>query len=661
MEVNNYGIITLIICLAYAFVLQSLTGRRSDNKVLLKAFAGVFCIGLAANLTLFIKMTSSDVRTWLDWLQIIYFSVQHALEMFVTNTLAFKAPVQSVFNQYPALHAVYTTSYFLAIITSAMVIFHYVSRWAYGRRWLHRKKNIKDAEAGNNHIFLGINRAAELLAKDIRKTWPESKIIFIDIPDDEANPKGISVWDIISSFLSRRNRSDSYDADVILRAGYKMKGLVPWLKNRDNNVYILSDDQAKNLKLLESLWEGADNPEKEAFHCKIFCHADKDGIVSRYDTVTDIHDRIRFVDSSFLAVESLKSYDSPDMFPYNFVDVATDPKTGRKLGYIENGFTSAILGFGETGQEALKFLYEFGAFAGRDKQKAKFRCHIYDSNATSAAGEFRRKVALEDKDEVKFETCSVQTPEFWSQLAGIIDTVNYIVVCLGDDTFNLKTAIDIAEFALCNGRDISRNFVIAVKQTEYKGLDKETLKKADRTFCNCIRPFGMSEEIWTLKVINNDHLDTLAREFYSGYMALTSKEDALKAWNERSIRLWDDNYEVRAKARRQIAQDYSNCLHTLTKTALCDSQTAAASAYILQKFDGKSHLDAAYCTAFDADVLETLAIGEHIRWNASHIILGYRHGTLTSDLKATHCCLVPYDSLDEETKHYDWLVVKGSL
>lgn len=661
MDANNYGIITLAICLGYGFILQRLTGRRSDNRVLLKAFFLVFCIGLAANMALYLTMTSSEGRTMLEWLQVIYFSVQHTLEMFVANTLAFKSPVQTTFLQHPLLFMAYMTSYFLAIITSAMVIFHYVSRWAYGRRWLNKKKNIKAAEAGNNHIFLGINRASELLAKDIRKAGHEGKIIFIDIPDNEVNPKGLSVWDIISGFISRSNHQESCEADVILRASSKMKGLVPWLENRDNNVYILSEDQKKNLKLLERLWKGADDPDNEAFHCKIFCHADKDGIVSRYDTVTDIHDRIRFVDSSYLAVESLKSYDSPEMFPYNFVDVATDPKTGRRLGYIESGFTSAILGFGETGQEALKFLYEFGAFAGKDRKKAQFRCHIYDSNATAAAGEFRRKVTLEDTDEVNFKTYSVETPEFWNDLEGIIDSVNYIVVCLGDDTLNLKIAIDIAEFALCKGRDLTHNFVIAVKQTEYKGLDKETFKKAGRTFSNCIRPFGMSEGIWTLRVINNDHLDSLALQFYSGYMALTSKEDALKAWKERNTRLCDDNYEVRAKARRQIAQDYSNCLHSLTKKALCDPQTASASACILKEFDGKNHLDTACCTKFDGDVLETLAIGEHIRWNASHIILGYRHDTITSDLKGTHRYLVPYDSLDEVTKHYDWLVIKGSL
>ena len=170
----------------------------------------------------------------------------------------------------------------------------------------------------------------------------------------------------------------------------------------------------------------------------------------------------------------------------------------------------------------------------------------------------------------------------------------------------------------------------------------------------------MAEDIWTVNVIRHDYLDDLAREFHSGYMALTTDEDARKAWDERERKLRNDDYEVRTKARRQIIQNYSNCLHLLTKKALCDPQTAEAAAHIHSVYNGNGHIDPS-CPDFEATVLDNLAVGEHIRWNASHIILGYRRGEKTSDLMHTHNCLVPYNGLDEATKHYDWLVVKRSL
>ena len=660
MEMNISGIITLTICIIYGFALQRIAGKRPDNKILLKAFAFVFLLGWAMHIILFMKLSAGDGRTLTEWIQILFFSVQHTLDMFVTKTLMFKSAIAPTLQSDVILHTAYMTIYFMAVITSALVIFHYVSRWAYGRRWLHKKENIRAAEKGGNHIFFGIGMESRMLAADIRKKGGKGKIIFIDLPDSESTLKGISIWNIISGFLGKTAQVRITEADVVLRADRKMKGLIPWLRNRDNNVYILSDDQKKNLELLESLWSRTDMPDDEDFRCRIYCHADKSGLVSRYDTVTDIHDRIRFVDSSFLAVESLKNPEHPEMFPYNYVDAAIDPETGRKTGCVASGFTSAIIGFGETGQEALKFLYEFGAFPGTDKEKAPFRCHIYDNHATEAAGELRRSVTFPDKDEVQFMPCSVDSAIFWKHLEGIIDDVNYLVVCLGEDKLNLKIAIDIAEFALSHGRDLSRNFVIAVRQQECTGLDMETLKKAGKTFGGCIKPFGMAEDIWTVNVIRHDYLDDLAREFHSGYMALTTDEDARKAWDERERKLRNDDYEVRTKARRQIIQNYSNCLHLLTKKALCDPQTAEAAAHIHSVYNGNGHIDPS-CPDFEATVLDNLAVGEHIRWNASHIILGYRRGEKTSDLMHTHNCLVPYNGLDEATKHYDWLVVKRSL
>ena len=51
-----------------------------------------------------------------------------------------------------------------------------------------------------------------------------------------------------------------------------------------------------------------------------------------------------------------------------------------KLGYVSvSGFKSMILGFGETGQDALAFLYEYGAFVGKDKKKVPFVCHVFDN------------------------------------------------------------------------------------------------------------------------------------------------------------------------------------------------------------------------------------------------------------------------------------------
>ena len=189
----------------------------------------------------------------------------------------------------------------------------------------------------------------------------------------------------------------------------------------------------------------------------------------------------------------------------------------------------------------------------------------------------------------------------------------------------------------------------------------ETIEKANKTFGNSLRPFGMLKDIWTLRVIKADNITIMAKKFYCSYLSATSQTEAESAWAERLTRLQSDDYATRNKARRQISQDYSNCLHAISKKALCEAQTAAAANFILDNYTEGKHVDKERCTEEDAAVLDYLAVGEHLRWNASHIILGYRYAEKTCDLKCTHNCIVPYADLSEETRHYDWLVVKNSL
>lgn len=661
MGTDTGGIIIIAASITYGLILQHITGKRQNTDALIKAFTGIFASGLAIHLILFIKMSPDSARTVTDWLLMVYFSIQYALEMFVAKTIAFKGTFSSILMDHQLLFTALITTYYLAIITSAMVIFHFVSRWAYGRRWLFRKKNIRTAAEGDNHIFIGLSKASILLASDIRRQGCRGKIIFIDIPDQSDAPKGISIWDIISRFFFRDNRNEAIDADVILKADKRMKGILPWLQNPDNNVYILSDNQEMNLRIAEKVYQLENVPETEQLKCRIYCHAPKDGLTSIYSSVTDIKDRLTFVDSSFLAVESLKLHDSAETYPVSYVKKAKDARTGRLLGYVESGFTSAIVGFGETGREALKFLYEFGAFVGKDKEKVPFRCHIFDQNASEEAGEIKRKISFPDAEELIFTSCKVESERFWDGLGKTINTMNYMIVCLGDDQTNLKTATEIAEFALRNGRDLTDNFIIAFRQREFSLLDKETIEKANRTFGNCLRPFGMMKEIWTRNVISANNITSMAKKFYCGYLSATSQAEAEAAWAERLTRLQSDDYATRNKARRQISQDYSNCLHAITKRALCDARTAAAAEFIPDSWTDGQHVDKDRCSDEDAAVLDYLAIGEHLRWNASHIILGYRYAEETSDLRCTHNCIVPYEELSEEIRHYDWLVVKNSL
>ena len=66
-------------------------------------------------------------------------------------------------------------------------------------------------------------------------------------------------------------------------------------------------------------------------------------------------------------------------------------------------------------------------------------------------------------------------------------------------------------------------------------------------------------------------------------------------------------------------------------------------------------------------LLENLAKNEHLRWNASHILLGYlpdKGGNGCKEVMKLHSCLVSWDELEEyevDYKYYDYMFVEMAL
>lgn len=651
--------ITILILIVYAVILYRITGKNRDSDKLLGAFIIVAVLGIVYHMFLFSYVTFHSFSQFDSGISRLLFSIQYSLEMFIANTIIFKSEVIEAMKLNPILFYLYVPIYGMAVMTSGFAIFHFLSRRLHNWFWLTFNKPDSTNKA---HIFIGINSASKNLAEDIYANNQEKNkredIIFIDLPDQKDNPQGISIWDIIARFFKDRGEVEDLNKYTILKAGKNFSKLVQWLKNPNTVVYILSDNQNTNISILESLWE---------YNCKIFCHAQKDGLFNHYDRLTDVEDRIIFIDSSFLAVESLKKSEGENkLLPVHYVDIATDSYTEASLGYVKSDFNCAVLGFGETGREAVKFLYEFGAFPDMNNHKSPFKCHIFDCNLEAATGEFPVDLetlcsSTDGSHEFELHHCKVGANTFRRQMLELVSQLNYIIICLGNDDLNLKIALDIAEYATLQNRDTSRNFCIAFRQTKISKLNYDTLQKANATYNNCLHAFGTSESIWKKNIISNESMENEARKFFDSYANL-SKELLSKLgwdtpdWEQRNKDSRNSDYGKRCKARRQIAQDFSNCLHVTTKRILCKGADINAD-MILPVNDKTTH-----CTGHNKVLLERLAVCEHLRWEASHIMLGYRTTTgKTEDARKLHCYIKPYAELDEITKHFDWLVVKNSI
>ena len=658
--ITDINFVTLVVWLAYAFLLYRMIGRNRNADKLLWPFGVIFLLGVVFHLILFRAIDYPDT----NWIACVIFSVQYSLEMFLANTIMFKSTVIN-FLEGKACNETFSLYFFplygMAVITSGFAIFHFLSRRLFNRWWLAFNSSKR-----KTHVFIGINEASLCLANDIRTHQPTERIVFIDLPDNQDNPQGISIWDIIARFFKDKKDAELNDF-VVLKAGKGIGKIVNWFKNEENRVYVLTDSQETNVSILEVLWE-----YKEEFKCRIYCHAKKEGLINRYDDIADVEDRIRFVDSSYLAVASLKRIDSVDLLPVNYVDVAEDLVTKQRLGYVTSAFNCAIIGFGETGKEALKFLYEYASFPNKKNGKAPFKCHIFDDNLTKELGEFgidlttfRCPESL--TPEFELHQSRVGTIKFREELSRLLKQLNYIVVCLGNDDLNIETALNLAEWATIEGRDTNDKFCIAIRQMHTSKLNQETLDKANKAYNGCIHKFGLTEKIWKLEVISNSKFDHDAREFYESYKKLSDilneKMDWDKdpTWEEREggkgIR--SEDYKTRCSARRKKQQDYSNCLHKMTKRALCGPYDKLSGWVLDVNEDSKHCLEG---NTMAEEVLEHLAVCEHLRWEASHLLMGYKPTNgKTDELKKLHEHIKPYHKLSEVIKHYDWLVVKNSL
>lgn len=657
--------LSLVIMIVYVVFLWRITGRKRDSDKLLGAFAVVAVLGAICHWVIFCKVANLEFAEYDNWIIKILFAIQYSLEMFLANTIVYKGEVVKALANHKLLFHSYLLIYGMAILTSGFVVFHFLSRRIYTWLWL-RLKRVKP----NAHIFIGINDAAKSLVKDINSN---DQIIFIDVPNQNGL-QGMSIMDVIARFFKTREKQAQdqkwLDKYVVLRADRGIGKITKWFEQATTKVYILSDNQDDNIAVLGKLWE-----HKDVFQCKIFCHAKKEGLVNRYDSITDNKDRIMFVDSSFLAVQELKKTSS--MLPVHYVQIAEDEARKQKLGYVESSFNCAVIGFGETGKETVKFLYEFGAFPNAANGKAPFKCHIFDGNLEKELGEFGldittiKSTAAQD-DEFELHPYYVGTNAFRAKISSIIKDLNYIVVSLGNDNLNVETALNIAECAMEAGKDLTQRFCIAVRLTTLSKLNEDTIAEANKTFGNCIKIFGLTENIWKMKTISNEEIDKEARKFYESYKMHSNvlnsglKYDLDPTWDEREKMLCEGTYEERCEIRRKRAQDFSNSLHVTTKRKLCEGYDTHKTKVVDQILDANEGDDEkVHCKGDYCEILEHLAVCEHLRWEASHMIMGYRpvakDGDPTDEMKKFHKYIKPYSLLPEHIKHYDWLVVKNSL
>lgn len=143
----------------------------------------------------------------------------------------------------------------------------------------------------------------------------------------------------------------------------------------------MSPNEELNLEAVSVFKEIAKCKEDRVHNqVQIYCHARKNNQNQKLEICDGLKHQIHIIDSSNLAVLQLKK--NVRNHPVNFVDVDTSKACVKKP------FTSMIIGFGETGRDAFRFLYEFGALIDVNGNRNPQKIYVVDEHIDELKGDF---------------------------------------------------------------------------------------------------------------------------------------------------------------------------------------------------------------------------------------------------------------------------------
>ena len=529
-----------------------------------------------------------------------------------------------------------------AVWTTSLAAIHVFARKLESRIWLWFKTLGRSANPV--HLIVGVNPRSITLARSLKG---KGMVVVLDDAAPANGPKGkMDFFGVlrgirVESPLVGRLRREAPWASV-LKGTLALRRLNRWLALESTNVYLLSDDYTANIGAALML----DSRGKE----QIWFAAGSDILTEQLPIA---HPRLHLVDPSALSAASLKREEA--LYPVHFVKVARDAE-GKRLGYVESGFEAMVIGFGGVGQGVAEFLYEWGAFVGKDKKQVPLRIDAVDANMSELAPAFRENHP--GLSSIFLHSIATDSDEFHELIDQRISTLNWVGISLGDDEATVRIALEIAKKHFEAKKPID-SFVVAVRLERTKAY-ADTLKFAKENYGVSIIPFGERDKVWAYDNITGGDTAKYARIFYEGYTASAGTGSA--SWDERNKAILASDRTPLWKAlelKRKTSQDYSDYFHRKVKTYLCDlfgQEDVWKDIPVVYEDKHYSGSDPAV-----GQVLEYLAIGEHLRWEASHRAAGYVPGPAKAEDRKIHTDLVPYDNLSEVAKHYDWIVVRTSL
>ncbi len=599
-------------------------------------------------------------------------------------------------------------------------------------------------------VFFGLNEQTEVLAKSVKAKNPQSLIIVVEKYQKGDNDED-NGWQHVKGFLTHRRESFEKVKDIgaclsltnvdiseieikqtdvfgeadlgIIKKRIRSLAKKGWA-NRQLHLFFLSDNEEKNILATAMIRKDETVCEACSKEVKVvvYCHARYDSfnrILEESNSLKNID--VRVIDSSRMSIEMLKR--QVENHPVKFVEI--DGKDN--LGTVKSAFNSLVVGFGETGRDAVRFLYEYGAFMSNDSnnehvQRSEFHCYAVDKAMDTKLGIFANSAseALKAKNAdgthlLQFLHADASSTAFYELLKNIGPTLNYVVIAMENDNEGMTLALRVMKCILSvRGSMKNVRILVRIRNNSHVEHFRAVTNHVNSSIAyvdgeKCLDTFGSYSDLFTYSFIVDDQFKKDAEAFYNRYQEVMGEdEQTLKngSWDERrdqllgfckkvvaeipsesamqrynegkavnekmsptglyikyeytdGERLNYPKYKELRKLRRQTEQDMSNAWHRLTKRELMEEylnkNITFAGLYqtITQlKEPGKG---VEYRHKYDqmggiGKLILNLAVTEHLRWIASHELLGYKTGEKTDEAKQEHNCLVGWQELNAVSK-----------
>ena len=546
----------------------------------------------------------------------------------------------------------------------------------------------------NVHLFWEVNEASCLLAKDIRKNTPDATIIFVDIDkESEENTQKKTTLSNITNTITIRNseiaRLDAinalvdhcYNGPSALTECDDIFGVLH-LKNigeiiRKSNrafFYFLSDNEKQNISGALNLQHDRILNEINGRKPLIYVHAHRDANnevldhYSQYDSQSK-RTEIKVIDSAYLSIATLKNDDRA--LPVNCIEVDKDK------GVVDSPFTSLIIGFGGTGQEAFRFLYEYSAFASSNGKRSPFKCYAIDEKMDKIAGLVRMKMPAIGEDKLSLIKASIDSDTYWEKIKEIISELNYVVIAINDDALGLSIAVNLFKYAIRNRTEKSPRMKIMIRCYDNANEKRmsEVATNLNKSIGNDdveIMLYGREKDLYCCKNILSDTTLQKAKLFHCEYEESDENPDTLwkKSFGDEKINDMINKgmsrYHAIYDINRRIAQNICNSLHCRTKLILMgldEDETKERLNRLMELTRQRKKETICYGSPSpEAELLINMAITEHERWIASHELMGYTKNSKNDHVKKHHECMVDWRDLkDDNTRSYDCNVVDTTI